>query len=837
MKFTVIKNAAFLALLAIIFASSHAFADVTYSDTDPDNPIPTGAIVIGPDGVGNVTFVINDTENVSSVAGISGSGTITKTGAGTLVYSVATTYTGDTVINGGTIRLDGAAGGGKLFNGTITIAAGASMVCNKHDTLGYNANPANTFNIYGTLDNAVQNESLRNTVFNMYGGTISCTSGGTLDVLADTVKFRAHALAGATAEAPTVSTISGKINFRVTGEIEFGADANSVLQLKDVVTGGGTPDFLKTGAGTVEFTKLPNYPGTTTVREGTLKISVSPGNSKFFKGEVTVNAGATLLCGIHDSLGYNNGTANTFNIYGTLDNAAGNESLRNTTFNMYGATISSSGGGYLDILQENVKFWSHALEGATAENPTVSTISSQFRMRVDDYFEIETDANTTLQLTDKLIYTSGTGGIHKTGPGTLTMTGANEFTKGVTISEGTLQINGSTANQTPLGRGGTVTIEDGGTLMVNYNTQVRLQNQTINVESGGKIDFTSATSNSNDFRLYGSTLNVAEGGTVNLRQLSVGNYGSGSATTINGGSMTLTAQAFIGNDGEDGVFTLNSGTLKANSSFTVGQYNATGTYNQNGGTATINNLVVGSSTSITPTGLVNMEGGTLNVTTATVGQYNSSNERFGKAFVSQTGGTFNVKTLNIAAGEQHLVEGKTDLMELSGGTLAVTALNDPSGYFIMKGGKLIFQKNGSTNPSVSKDLTVEGGTVQVDAPLTVGGTYTQTGGELRLTDDNLDKITAAGLNFSGTSLLIDTENEYNLGDTIPLDKYLVASGADNTFNFAKMMIQGADNEWTLLLRNNDTLLVFGDRYDQLPEPSTWALLLLGAFGLMYWRKK
>lgn len=280
-----------IASLAILFVSSHAFADVTYSDTDPENPIPTGAIVIGDGGVGNVTFIINDTENASSVAGISGTGTITKTGAGTLVYSVATTYTGDTVINGGTLRLDGAAGGGKLFNGTITIAAGASMVCNKHDTLGYNASPANTFNIYGTLDNAVQNESLRNTVFNMYGGTISCTSGGTLDVLADTVKFRAHALDGATAEAPTVSTISGKINFRVTGEIEFGADANSVLQLKDVVTGGGTPDFLKTGAGTVEFTKLPNYPGTTTVREGTLKISVSPGNSKFFKGEVTINAG------------------------------------------------------------------------------------------------------------------------------------------------------------------------------------------------------------------------------------------------------------------------------------------------------------------------------------------------------------------------------------------------------------------------------------------------------------------------------------------------------------------------------------------------------------------
>ena len=713
------------------------------------------------------------------------------------------------------------------------------MVCNKHDTLGYNANPANTFNIYGTLDNAVQNESLRNTVFNMYGGSITCTSGGTLDILADTDKFWARALDGASAENPTVSTVSGKINFRVTGEIEFKADANSVLKLTDIATGAGTPDFLKTGAGTVEFTKLPNYPGTTTVREGTLKISVSPGNGKFFKGEVTVNAGATLLCGIHDSLGYNNGTANTFNIYGTLDNAAGNESLRNTTFNMYGATISSSGGGYLDLLQDNVKFWSHPLEGASATNPTVSTIPSQFRVRMDGNVEFETDANTKLQLTNTFVYGSGTATIVKNGAGTLTMTGSNAFTGGVTISAGTLELLGSTANQTPLGNGGTVTIQNGATLLVNCGNQVLSKSQTINVENGGSINYTVSPGGTtdNDFRLSSGSLNVAEGGSVRLRLLSLGNKGTGSTATIDGGSMTLTVNAYIGNDGENGTLTLNSGTLTANSSFTVGQYNGTGTYNQNGGTATINNLVVGSSTSITPTGLVNMADGTLNVTTTTVGAYNSSNGRYGKAFVSQTGGTFTVKTLNIASGEQHLVEGKTDLMELSGGTLAVTALNDPSGYFVMKGGKLIFQKNGSTNPSVSKDLTVEGGTVQVDAPLTVGGTYTQTGGELRLTDDNLDKITAAGLNFSGTSLLIDTENEYNLGDTIPLSKYLASTGAENTFNFAQMMIQGADNDWTLRLLNNDTLLVFGDRYDQLPEPSTWALLLLGTFGLLYWRKK
>ncbi len=36
--------------------------------------------------------------------------------------------------------------------------------------------------------------------------------------------------------------------------------------------------------------------------------------------------------------------------------------------------------------------------------------------------------------------------------------------------------------------------------------------------------------------------------------------------------------------------------------------------------------------------------------------------------------------------------------------------------------------------------------------------------------------------------------------------------------------------------NADGTLTFGD-HNAIPEPSTWALLILGAAGLLYWRKR
>lgn len=67
---------------------------------------------------------------------------------------------------------------------------------------------------------------------------------------------------------------------------------------------------------------------------------------------------------------------------------------------------------------------------------------------------------------------SGTGSIAKTGAGTLTLSKSNTYTGGTTISSGTLELTGTVANQTPLGSKGTITIQNGATLLVNCGSQV-----------------------------------------------------------------------------------------------------------------------------------------------------------------------------------------------------------------------------------------------------------------------------------------------------------------------------------------------------------------------------
>ena len=56
------------------------------------------------------------------------------------------------------------------------------------------------------------------------------------------------------------------------------------------------------------------------------------------------------------------------------------------------------------VLNTGVKFYSYALDGSTPDNPTVSTISSQINLRTTGTLDIDTAANSQLDLTG-VIYT------------------------------------------------------------------------------------------------------------------------------------------------------------------------------------------------------------------------------------------------------------------------------------------------------------------------------------------------------------------------------------------------------------------------------------------------
>ncbi len=478
-----------------------------------------------------------------------------------------------------------------------------------------------------------------------------------------------------------------------------------------------------------------------------------------------------------------------------------------------------------------------------------------------------------------------TDSLLKTGTGTYILNQNNTYTGGTVIQAGTLQMgDGTTAGLTYLGTGGTVTIRNGATLTMNTaaaNTIVLFSGKTFKVEDGGKISVSKG-----DLRLAGSSITLDSGSSVSLLHFSAGRGGAGSALTLNGGTLNVTGSFFIGNDGETGTWTINSGTQTL-ATATVGQYEGTGSYFQKGGTTSATKFVTGnsgtnavgfsyfSSGSLTTTdfqvglgrenpteslknsvgtGTVEISGdAVLTVTgTASIGTTGISNAAItssGFAYVSQSGGSFTTPNLKLGT-TLNLQTGKTSLYDLSGGTLAVTKLTDSDGLFHMTDGTLIFQKNGSTAPTISNDLTVSGGTVQIGknaselTTLTAAGDFTQTGGTivLDLTLDGNGVLTASDRIFADKFTVSDTELLLNaegiaLGTTVTFSSLFedtnVADVSD--FDFSSILTWNSNGPWGWTLADG-VLTVTADA-NMLPEPVAWLLLLLGVFGLWGSRRR
>jgi autotransporter-associated beta strand protein len=123
----------------------------------------TGNFPLVFDGSGNITF---------STAPISGSGAITKNGAGTLTYNFPNTYTGLTTINAGTLLygVDNA-----ILSGAITVTGGTLDIATYSDMVG-------TVTL-GTLDLASGTITgstgvLSSAIWTVYNGTISAIIAG-----------------------------------------------------------------------------------------------------------------------------------------------------------------------------------------------------------------------------------------------------------------------------------------------------------------------------------------------------------------------------------------------------------------------------------------------------------------------------------------------------------------------------------------------------------------------------------------------------------------------------------------------------------------------------------
>ena len=616
----------------------------------------TGNVQMDEDG----SVEIGDGKNLTLSGKITGSAAVDKTGEGVLTLNATNDgFTGATKVSAGTLALTAqnaiSNSASVENNGAITMTADQSL---------------NNLSGTGTIDNGGSALTLNNTAASEFSGVIS--GEGAL------VKTGNETLTLSGANDYTGATTINAGTLRLTGEGTIGTGAltnNAIIEFSPAAGETMTIGYnvnnateesktVKTGAGTLSTSAWINH--NVEIREGTLQITTGFGsNSKRFNGTVTIFEGATLDCATHDSLGY--GSSNTvMNIYGTIDTSAGNETLKYTNFHFYGGTAKASGGGTYDICHTNSNFYSHALEGATAENPTVSTVTAGIRVRCTgsgDKFEIDTDANSQLTITGTIVNYDTQGvncPIIKKGEGTLFLTQRNTFAGGMTIEAGRVISNAGNASASAYGTG-KIVVESGATLEFQQSNQLG-----YGASAPNDITIRGTWIPSNYTHIKNVTL---EGGVIE-KEYGYSDGGSGLDFGTRTGKFTSTGDSVVKarfniNSGATVTFDVQSDTLTVD-----GEIKSNGGFTKTG--AGTMKLTAGN----TYIGATNVNAGTL---------------------ITTSSGTLASSAVNVASGATYV----------DGSNFITSAVN-------INGGTLTIGETSATSRIVIGDFAVTNGTVNFD---------------------------------------------------------------------------------------------------------------------------
>ena len=467
----------------------------TYTGT---TTISAGTLQIGSGGTtGSVTGDIVDNaalvfnrSNASTYAGvISGTGSLTKIGAGTLTLTGNNTYAGGTTINLGTLAVSsdanlGAASVGLTFGGG-TLRFDAGFILNRDVTLNSGGGTFNTSGNTATLGGTISGVggltksgagTLTLTGTNTYQGNTTITAG-TLAVSTDA----------------NLGAATGILTLRTGGALQFLANFTSD---RNVTIGPGNAVFDTNGHdGTLGGAISVGSSSTELHKIGAGTLTLTGNNT--YTGQLQINAGTLILTG---------------------DNQP---SITPTPINS-GATLQIGNGGGTGSLTGNV---------------------------TDDGLFIINRSNA--YTFGGVI--SGAGSFVQMGAGTTTVTATNTYSGGTTISAGTLLVNGSLGNTavsvnagaTLGGLGtiaGSVTVANGGSVSpgsspgtLTVGSLALSSGSFLNYELGLPNLFNNAGSDRIDVTgnlILDGTLNVSNSGGMGPGVYRLFNYGG--ALTDNG---------------------------------------------------------------------------------------------------------------------------------------------------------------------------------------------------------------------------------------------------------------------------------------------------------------
>lgn len=565
-----------------------------------------------------VNNTTTDTYAGSITDGSTGTLGLTKGGSGSLTLSGTNTYTGGTVVNSGTLKINTASstptvsvnsgatlGGSGSVSGDVminnlghlapgnsvgTLTAG-SLTVETGAVLDYEFGTGNDLAVVSNSDGLTLN-----------GGGVNLYQEGTTNQFNTVGTYNLIQYSGTIGGAVSNLSVLNPDPFK---NYAFSADGSNVklaitlapISLWNLASGGDWASGGSwTGAG------VPNASGTTAIFGSAL---ASPGT-------VTLNGGKTVATVAFDnSNSYTIAPASSETL--TLDN----------TVNSGQAQITGTNG-------------SHQISAPVVlnSNTVVSVANSA----------------DTITLSGSV---SGSGNLTKSGPGSLVLSVANTFSGNVTVSGGNLTFS-------------TGSLGAGFQLSMGASSLVWATGNTDDVSDAGNrtVEFLPGTStwntNGNDVTIAGSIGNFGTGslvkaGSGNLTLSGLNTYTGN--TTVNGGTLTINSDASLGatpGSPTPGSLTINSATVGLSGIFTVSANRGvalnsatSGIHAESGANGTFNGIVAGT--------------GVLNVTGPGIVGLGATNT-YGGGTVINTGATLNLSGTGTPG---------TGQVALSGGTLTL----------------------------------------------------------------------------------------------------------------------------------------------------------------------
>jgi autotransporter-associated beta strand protein len=253
-----------------------SFADRGNSKTWTLNSGTGGPLTLAANSGTPTIDVSNQTATVNLVlAGVQG---LTKTGNGTLLLSVNEPYTGDTVVNAGTLALtaNNSAFNSAQLQGTLTVNSGAILALT-NSPVGWGGG-LTTINVNrGTITGNGGLGAFAMT-FNLNGATINSAArldlgryagnDGTINSLSSPVTT-----AITVAQGMMLRVDSGQTSYTIN--VEPGTTPSGIdMQMNSpIVQNGGAAQLVKAGDGTLVLAGANTYSGGTTIVGGTLSLT------------------------------------------------------------------------------------------------------------------------------------------------------------------------------------------------------------------------------------------------------------------------------------------------------------------------------------------------------------------------------------------------------------------------------------------------------------------------------------------------------------------------------------------------------------------------------------